>query len=88
MELLNTRVLMDFGLGKWGSAGEVKQIIILFGLDILKAYIIGSFRPKYASFANFLNVKFRSWIVSWKYYGGNFNLTVYIKTSKLGVCKN
>ena len=46
MELLNTRVLMDFGLGRWGSAGEVKQIMILFGLDILTAYITGSFRPK------------------------------------------
>ena len=46
MELLNTRVLMDFGLGKWGSAGEVKQIIILFSLDMLTAYNAGSFWPK------------------------------------------
>ena len=37
---------MDFGLGRWGSAGEVKQIILLFGLDILTAYNVVSFRSK------------------------------------------
>ena len=37
---------MDFGLGRWGSAGEVKQIINFLGLDILPAYNAVSFRPK------------------------------------------